>query len=622
MNTYKCPTEKIREGYHPRKTFTEKPELKKSIEKQGLLDPILVRKDGDNYVVIDGLTRLKAVKELGWKEVACIVQEIDEKQAAHLSYAKNTDTLRKNLNPIEVALHIKAMLEQYGYSMDELVELGCYGKNQSTIYNKLQLLTLPDEVQRHIAEGKIKPTVGYHLMRLDDKERQIKLAEEVASKSDVSTRQVKREVDSLSDSKKGESKTLVLCPKIRKEGAGGEGSPEKAIPTPNRDPEGLPLNRIVLGDCLEQLKKLPDESVDQIVTDPPYGMAFMAKDWDKAVPSVDIWKECLRVLKPGAFAFIMCTPRQDCLARMIINIEDAGFDTDSSCLFWAQAKGFPKAHNVSMAIDKKLGADRKVVGLNPHHRKPGSKELYREGATGPEYITEPATLEAKEFEGAYGGFQPRPTVETIIVAMKPRNEKTYADQAMANGKSVSWMDSCRIPYQDESGNSGHNKGRFPANLLVSDNALGEFSRYFSLDAWEEMRFPFLIVPKPSKQERDAGLDGLELQVVGDGRKKAIDNPFQQGETQRKNTHPTVKPIRLMAYLVVLGSREGDVVLDPFCGSGSTCIAAKLLNRKHIGIEIDPEYHEIAVRRLEHYVKHAKAEAAAVYSEDEGCKMAA
>ena len=199
--------------------------------------------------------------------------------------------------------------------------------------------------------------------------------------------------------------------------------------------------------------------------------------------------------------------------------------------------------------------------------------------------------------GSYAGFQPKPAVEVIIVAMKPRDKKTYADQALSNGKGVTWLDDCKIPFDGED-------ARVPANLIVSDDILddgrkdpGGFSRFFSLDAWAEKNLPFLIAPKASKEEKNAGLDNMNEKKVNDGRKKENDTAFQRGATLRKNTHPTVKSIKLMAYLITMGSRENDVVLDPFAGTGTTCIAAKLLNRKYIGIEISPEYHKIAVRKL-------------------------
>src|SRR5439155_25915813 len=126
---------------------------------------------------------------------------------------------------------------------------------------------------------------------------------------------------------------------------------------------------------------------------------------------------------------------------------------------------------------------------------------------------------------------------------------------------------------------------------------GSFSRYFDLDKWFETTFPFLIVPKASKSERNMGLDKWIEKKVNDGRQTPIDNPFQRGETLRVNTHPTVKPLKLMLYLVMLGSRPSDLVLDPFAGSGTTGIACQILARRFLGVEISTEYCEIASARL-------------------------
>ncbi len=116
----------------------------------------------------------------------------------------------------------------------------------------------------------------------------------------------------------------------------------------------LKPNTIYCGDCLELMPEIEADSVDCVVTDPPYGLKFMSKNWDKAVPSIDIWKEVLRVMKPGAFAAILCTPRQDCLSRMIMNLEAAGFVTGFSPIFWSFAQGFPKSANLSKLAKKRL----------------------------------------------------------------------------------------------------------------------------------------------------------------------------------------------------------------------------------------------------------------------------
>ena len=107
------------------------------------------------------------------------------------------------------------------------------------------------------------------------------------------------------------------------------------------------------------LKQIPDETIDCIVTDPPYGYSFMGKDWDKVVPSVEVWKECLRVLKAGAFMFVMSAPRQDVLSQMIIRLGQAGFEIGFTSIFWAYPTGFPKAMNINKKILKSLADEIK-----------------------------------------------------------------------------------------------------------------------------------------------------------------------------------------------------------------------------------------------------------------------
>lgn len=111
---------------------------------------------------------------------------------------------------------------------------------------------------------------------------------------------------------------------------------------------------LINADCLVALRDFADESVDLIVTDPPYGYSFMNKDWDKAVPHVDIWKECLRVLKCGAFAFVMSAPRSDVQAEMVLKLKEAGFEVGFTPIIWSYASGFPKALNIKKKLLKDL----------------------------------------------------------------------------------------------------------------------------------------------------------------------------------------------------------------------------------------------------------------------------
>jgi len=479
------------------------------------------------------------------------------------------------------------------------------------------------------------------------------------------------------------------------------------------------LNQIVQKDCLLGMKELPDNSIDLIATDAPYGISFMSKDWDRALPSKEVWKECLRVLKSGAFMFVMSIPRQDCLSRMIVNIEDAGFRVNFTPIFHAFASGFPKSENISLTVDKRECKRQLIERLG---RKPIKKEFEKEwdnfrekylksiaypdsncwsipnknsvgnvigfqtqgkkrkdmNGEGNQIKSLPATPQGKALDGMYS-YNPKPAVEVILVAQKPMRHKTYVDNALdyitqkMQGKIPDIapgcvnFDGCRIPYENDTradtgrvpmkaglphnwagkslGYDSNPQGRFPSHLLVSDDVLndgkvtksgnlkkghkrgtginfggggiirkdyggdsGSFSRYFSLDSWFNERvkrlpesvqrtFPFLIVPKASRSEKNRGLEGRVAEKVNDGRKTPIDNAFQRGETLRKNNHPTCKSIKLMSYLITLGSRKGDIVLDPFMGSGTTAIASKLLGRQYIGFEISEEYTEIARARI-------------------------
>lgn len=437
------------------------------------------------------------------------------------------------------------------------------------------------------------------------------------------------------------------------------------------------MSLLIHGDSLVELVKIPDNSVDLMVTDPPYGYAFMAKEWDKALPDKRIWKECLRVLKHGSFAYVMSSPRQDVLSRMMVDLEDVGFNTAFTSMYWAYATGFPKALNISKAVDKRLGVKADSAGMVKGVGKQNS-EWNGKGVGGrkedyykPVYEKVLATSDkAKKLDGSYGGFQPKPAVEVIIVCMKPLSEKGYIDQAMENGKGVSWFDDCRIPYDVIPKNTTRNNantdtilkkgfegkpksielnldGRYPANLLVSDNAVdtgeirkspdnvavnrkprkssvftgdncgfkaetdkgsgkgdsGDFSRYFDIDTWYAQ---FIITPKASKSEKNKGLDDFEekFQANAEFRPNHMEDALAGSSgkphgrySKMQNNHPTVKPLKLMSYLITLGSREGDTVLDPFMGSGTTPLAAKNLKRQYIGIEREEEYYKICCARV-------------------------
>ena len=373
------------------------------------------------------------------------------------------------------------------------------------------------------------------------------------------------------------------------------------------------MNKLLLGDSEAKLKELEDNSIDLLCTDPPYGYSFMGKDWDKAIVSSNIWKECFRVLKPGAFAFVMSAPRADVQSRMIIKLEEAGFRVDFTPIYWAYSSGFPKAYNMGQSAQKKLkfGKARRPdrdLGKLTRNRWSGEQEGKLFSDTGGK--VELTFDESKYLEKAYGGFQPKPAVEVIIVAMKPLNHKTYVEQALDNSKGVTWLDDCRIPDEDSD--------RFASNLIVQDNKLGDNSKYFDLDKWWESRlqklptniaegFPFLYVKKPNKKEKELGLEKFTKKQAGSylGNVDSKNANTISGDPSRKiipraNIHPTVKPIELMSYLVILGSRKDDIVLDPFLGSGTTAISCVLNDRKYVGIEMDKDYYTISESRIEYW----------------------
>ena len=354
------------------------------------------------------------------------------------------------------------------------------------------------------------------------------------------------------------------------------------------------------GDSAEVLQGLKDNSVDILATDPPYGIEFMGKSWDNVLPPTEIWDECYRVLKPGSFIAVMSSPRSDVLYRMIKDLEDAGFDMSFSPIMWTYHTGFPKASDVSKMLDKRAGAEREVVDTKKQNGKKFKNlpidetdtRWYEQGFNKSgitEFdITAPSTDLAKKYEGSKLGFQPKPAVEHIIIGMKPHGSKSYIDNVL-------------------------NFEALPDNI--------------------KMTYPFIQVPKPAKKEKDLGLSGdaKPIKETGGGRtynarcrncgKKFIgeqqyicncENPeTDESVFVRKNNHPTTKPVKLMSYIITLFTREGDWVMDPFLGSGTTGIASKLINRNFIGVEREKEYFDICEERLsvsrEELVKFFKME---------------
>jgi DNA modification methylase len=358
------------------------------------------------------------------------------------------------------------------------------------------------------------------------------------------------------------------------------------------------------GNCLDILKTLQDNSIDSIVTDPPYGLSFMGKTWDYDVPSVDIWIECLRVLKPGGHLLAFAGTRTQ--HRMAINIEDAGFEI-RDMIAWVYGTGFPKSHNL---------------------------------------------------QGAWQGWGTalKPAMEPITVARKPLIG-TVAKNVLAHGTGALNIDGCRVgteggTYYVPTGDKGDvgqfgggikdgavadaGTGRWPANIIHdgSDEVLGVFpsapgqqgdllshdkSRqspngifgamgpakdHKRREEQDKSAARFFYCAKASKADRDEGLEDFQKEVgvffqTGNGAsgKPSSIEQSRGPRAPRANNHPTVKPTDLMRYLCRLVTPPNGLVLDPFMGSGSTGKAAILEGFQFIGIELDNAYMAVAQERI-------------------------
>jgi len=375
--------------------------------------------------------------------------------------------------------------------------------------------------------------------------------------------------------------------------------------------------KLLLGDNIASMRKLPDNSIDAIVTDPPYGLSFMGKSWDYDVPSVDMWKEAFRILKPGGHVLSFSGTRT--YHMMVIRMENAGFEI-RDMLSWLYGSGFPKSHNVSKGIDAWLGVDREVESTRPlqgtARPNKGTKGSHGAAKTrgandgyvpteGAMYeITKPASPASLKWDG--WGTALKPACEPICLAMKPLSESSVAENVLKWGTGSININGSKIGDERRTntsasaifgsvmqrGPSSETIGRWPANVLLDEQAgemLGESKRFF-------------YVAKASKGERNAGCEDLDVGIVNKscppgsaGSNSPRAGAGRTGLTQ--NIHPTVKPAKLMEYLIRLITPPGGIVLDPFMGSGTTGIAAKRLGFNFVGCEIDPQYMTIAEKRI-------------------------
>jgi DNA modification methylase len=417
--------------------------------------------------------------------------------------------------------------------------------------------------------------------------------------------------------------------------------------------------KIMKGDNLERIKELEDNSIDSIVTDPPYGISFMGKKWDYDVPGVAIWKECLRVLKPGGYLLSFAGTRTQ--HRMAVNIEDAGFEI-RDMIAWVYGSGFPKSHNIGKAVDKKGGKDISWFGkwlknwrTENNLKQSDISKLFPSktgGLTGcvanwelglniP--TNEQFNLICKTFNLPFDNLE---EAEREIIGKKKsslggtvaagercqtfinKHKEKKIEITKGNSPYEGWgtalkpalepITVARKPFKGTVANNVLKYGTGGINIDSSrigatEDAQGRFPANFIHDGSEEVvdllqdSARYFYCAKCSKKDRNEGLEEFEekqIELVGqlpDGFISSYGN-VRNRPLPKKNFHPTVKPTALMQYLVRLVTPVDGIVLDPFMGSGSTGKACVYESFNFIGMEMDEEYCKIAEARI----KFAKA----------------
>ena len=372
--------------------------------------------------------------------------------------------------------------------------------------------------------------------------------------------------------------------------------------------------KIISGCCLDHLPRMESDSVDSIVTDPPYEIGIVGRNWDNAgvAYAPGVWIECLRVLKPGGHLTAFGGART--YHRLAVAIEEVGFEI-RDCLSWLYGSGFPKSMNIGKALDR-TGGDTE-----------------------------------REWDG--WGTNLKPSQELIVLARKPISEKSIALNVKKWRTGGLNVDGCRVPYRDgeesntvkrvEAARAEREKKEWERPGLWNDqdptSTLRNAARIELREADREGRFPANTLHDGSEEVEDGfpiteQLDGAKFEETGNlpdatgilpnkqgrrpvgGRKvtasasryfycaKASRKEREEGleaeKGKRANSHPTVKPLALMRWLCRLITPKGGKVLDPFTGSGTTGIAAHLEGFDFVGIEQDENYARIAKKRIRHW----------------------
>ena len=416
------------------------------------------------------------------------------------------------------------------------------------------------------------------------------------------------------------------------------------------------------GDCIETMNAMPPESVDAIVTDPPYGLGFMGKKWDGLPPSQEWAEACYRVLKPGGHIAAFGGTRT--WHRLAVAIEDAGFEMRDS-LAWLYGSGFPKSHDVGKAIDKLAGAEREVIGANETLRKympngtTGSfqlggcqsveelEHLAESGGKTPNgedarkvlarrndhearfAITAPATPEAQQWDG--WGTALKPAFEPIVLARKPLAEKTVARNVLAHGTGAINVDACRITtaqgddlFRQRKAGPGAfglinddgwipplehttppESGRWPANVLLDHHAAAWVDEQSGITK-DGVTVNRNRDPEANKSAAIYGTykngDRPDITYGGGGGASRFFYSAKAPKRERPNVngvqHSTVKPLKIMRWLIRLVTPPGGTVLDPFAGSGTTIEAALIEGFNPVGIEMEADYLPLIQHRID------------------------
>lgn len=393
--------------------------------------------------------------------------------------------------------------------------------------------------------------------------------------------------------------------------------------------------RLIQGDNRHVLKQFPDDHFDSIVTDPPYGIDFLGKAWDANTGALDTYQECLRVLKPGGHLLAFSAART--YHHLAITLEQAGFEIRDQ-IMWIYSSGFPKSQDVGRSIQRSLGVKETKAskGMNAYAEvkdKKGKEKWMNPGnITTEDYpekkdnviCTDP---EAKQWEG--WGTALKPAHEPICLARKPI-KTSIAKNVQIYGTGALNIDATRVPFDASDGDphtaifagKGTNwhqaitqestpRGTLADRIAFSNPDLGRFPSNV-IGEIEELYQKYFYCPKVSRAERHIGFEdpGPQTARERDADGNVLNRPAKKAGASatvlveqfqldsKGNNHPTVKPVALMEYLIKLITPPNGLVLDPFNGSGSTGMAAVGLGFDYVGIDLDPNYIEISLRRIE------------------------